>query len=351
VGTMPGPSLRIVKGREVDTLLTERTLDLVEVVCDAYLTHASGDSSLPHSSFVHVPGAEKQRVIALPGYVGGDGAVAGVKWIASFPDNLSRGLNRASAVIVLNSVTTGYPLALLEGAVISAKRTAASAALAARELVRSVAGGVALIGCGVINLEIVRFLSAVLPQCRSFRLFDTTPEHAEQFRARCQTVVPGARLDLAPSIEAALDGASIVSLATTAVTPHLDDLSRCAPGAVVLHVSLRDLTVDAILASDNVVDDADHVCRANTSVHLASLATGGRAFIRADLASVLKGTAPRKTSLSQVTVFSPFGLGVLDLAVARLVYDLAVRRNQGVTVDGFFADAWTRTPELAAGRA
>ncbi|ROQ71485.1 ornithine cyclodeaminase/mu-crystallin family protein [Streptomyces sp. CEV 2-1] len=132
------------------------------------------------------PGADQPLDVGLPAYRGGDSPVAGMKWIASFPGNVAAGLERASASITLNSLVTGQPSAFIEGSVISAKRTAASAALAARvHTEQDPPAGVVLIGCGVINLEILRFLAAALPGLREAVLYDTDPARAEAFARTC----------------------------------------------------------------------------------------------------------------------------------------------------------------------
>ena len=108
-GDQTSASLLVLRGNDIHGLLDARTREIVAAVRDAYTEHANGRSFLPHSVFVRFPGREKERIIALPGYLGGDDEIAGIKWIASFPGNVQSGLSRASAVMVLNSMETGRP--------------------------------------------------------------------------------------------------------------------------------------------------------------------------------------------------------------------------------------------------
>jgi 2,3-diaminopropionate biosynthesis protein SbnB len=295
---MAGDSLLIVRGDEVAELLADREAEIVEAVRRAYRAHAAGQSSLPHSTFVRLPGDEINRIIALPAFLGDGFGVAGVKWIASFPGNVQRGINRATAVLVLNSTQTGEPEAILEGSIISAKRTAASAAAAAMVLL---AGGsspsAGLIGTGTINFEVARFLRAVLPDLSRFRLFDLDAVRADRFAAALRRDLGVGEVEIAPDVAGVLAASRLVSFATTAIRPHVEDLSPCPPGAVILHISLRDLSPSAILANDNVVDDADHVCRVETSIHLAKKLAGSRSFIRCTLATSSRAGRQRERTL------------------------------------------------------
>lgn len=328
--------LLILSGEDVAALLKGQEAAVVEVVKAAYLAHGAGKSSLPHSTFLRFPGDEVNRIIALPAFLGDGFEVAGVKWISSFPANVQRGMARASAVLVLNDCRSGRPEAVLEGSLISARRTAASAALGARALLagRAPPGRVGMIGTGLINLEIARFLHVLVGVDR-FLLFDLDPGRASHFVAALGRELAGTEAAIAQSAEEVLSACSLVSFATTASRPHVHDLSVSPPGATILHVSLRDLAPEAILACDNVVDDVDHVCRAQTSLHLAEQATGGRSFIRCTLADILKGAAPARRGDGSIAVFSPFGLGVLDVAVGKLVLDRAHIAGQGTRIASF----------------
>lgn len=332
---MTSDQLLILTGREVDQILTGRESEVIDAVRDAYVAHGRGLSSLPHSSFLRFPDNDTDRIICLPAYLGDGFEVAGMKWIASFPGNVARGMARASAVLVLNSMETGRPEAILESSIVSARRTAASAALAAQKLTDGAPTEAGLIGTGVINLEVARFLKVALPSIETFTVFDLDRERAAEFVAKLPAVAPGTSGRVAESSDELLSSHRLVSYATTAIKPHQDTLELCPAGSVVLHVSLRDLAAGVILAADNVVDDVDHVARASTSIHLAEQAVGHRGFVRATISEVVEGTAPPKENPQAVTVFSPFGLGVLDLALAKLAYDTAREEGIGTVIDSF----------------
>jgi ornithine cyclodeaminase len=335
----------ILRHREVRDLLAGREREVLRAVRTAYVLHDEGSSTLPHSTFLRLPRAPgdsrpPNRIIGLPAHLGGAYATVGLKWVASFPGNLGRGLDRASAVIVLNSIETGRPEAVIEASLISAARTGASAAIAADLLVPpglAAGRGIAIIGGGVINLAVLRYLRLVCPTRAAVVLYDRDPERGSAFVRRCAGVVPGMAVRLADDLGSAVAAHDLISIATTASTPHMD-LTAAPEGATVLHVSLRDLVPQSILDNHNVTDDADHVCREGTSLHLAEQATGDRGFIDASLGELLRTGKRLTRDPGKAAIFSPFGLGVLDLAVARLVADAATREGRGLYIDAFLPD-------------
>lgn len=330
---MHDDKILLVRHGEVLELLKDREAAVIDAVRRAYETHTKGASSLPHSSFLRFGDDSPDRIICLPAYLGGDSEVAGMKWIASVPANVGKGLPRASAVVILNDRETGRPVAILEGSTISARRTAASAALAAQVLHEGTPETIGFVGCGPINVEVARFLFAVYPQVRQLVTFDLDPARAASFGATLRQLRGGVEVETASSLADLLSRSAVTSFATTAVKPHVTDLTPCPEGATILHVSLRDLAPELILAHDNVVDDFDHVCRAQTSIHLASQAAGHGDFVRASIGEVLLGTAPPKKG--GLTIFSPFGLGVLDMALSALVCDLAREAGAGTVIENF----------------
>ena len=332
---MSNNDVLIIGASDVEAALKDREQSVLEAVKSAYETHSRGASSLPHSSFLRFPDSDKDRIICLPAYLGGDYELAGVKWIASMPDNVSRGMERASAVVILNDRVTGRPGAVLEGSIISKQRTAASAALASKVLAQSEPHTIGFVGCGPINASVAQFLVAVWPNVRRFIAFDLDPARAEVFGEALLAQRPDADFKVAASLEEALSESPMVSFGTTAIKPYVKDLDICPAGATILHVSLRDLAADVILSNHNVVDDLDHVNRAATSIHLASEKSGHTNFVHSSLGDILLGNSSLPERDDRKVIFSPFGLGVLDLAVANLVQKTLAENGGGTRVSSF----------------
>ncbi|MBO0849798.1 MAG: hypothetical protein J2P20_10080, partial [Pseudonocardia sp.] len=130
------PRFAVISGAQVQRALAGREREVIRLVEATYRWHGAGDSVNPPSYFLRFPDRPSARIIALPASIGGNVRVDGLKWISSFPENVAAGVPRASAVLILNDHDTGYPFACLESSIISATRTAASAALAADWLSR-----------------------------------------------------------------------------------------------------------------------------------------------------------------------------------------------------------------------
>lgn len=331
----------VVRGKEVEAILDQKEELIMNLVEIAYVKHRKGDSSLPHSVFLRFPNNDRNRIIGLPAYLGGDVNCAGMKWISSFPGNIEFGIERASAVIILNSVMNGHPEAILESSYISAKRTAASATLAAVKLHKNKEEeNVGFIGCGRINREISLFLRKGFTNIKKAYLFDLDEGRASEFADNFKDT--GIEIAVCKTIEEVFEQAHLISVATTAGTPYIKSLKGCTSETTILNISLRDFSEDTVFQCDNIVDDIDHVCRENTSMHLAEKVAGNRDFIRCPLADIVTGKEVNRIEGKPV-MFSPFGLGILDLAVACHVLEEAKKNKIGTEIEDFLQDKFSNS--------
>ena len=295
----------------------------------------AGETVNPPSLFLRFPDRPNARIITLPAHLGGDDAVTGMKWVASFPDNIVQGIPRASAVLLLNHPDTGYPFACVEGSIISAARTAASAALGAFWLNgrRKTVDCLGIIGTGLIARYIFEFMIGAGWQIGRLMIFDARRDYAERFKENTDSHhYP--EVDIAESAEALIKASGMTVFATTAATPYITDQRAFDHNPKLLHISLRDLAPEIILRSDNIVDDIDHCLTANTSPHLAERQSGGRAFITGTLHDLMTGKVEPRGD--RPVILTPFGMGILDVAVGKYVFDRAVATDRHIPVDDFF---------------
>jgi N-[(2S)-2-amino-2-carboxyethyl]-L-glutamate dehydrogenase len=326
----------IINGKTVFDIIHAHRDACVGIVRDAYLAHADGRSVNPDSYFLRFPEKPDCRIIALPAYLGNGFDVAGLKWIASYPANIQRGFPRASAVLVLNSYDTGYPFAILESSIISAARTAASAALAADWLSGHSrrAHSLGIVGTGFIARYVYEFLVDTGWEIDEVRLHDLTPLESEKFRETACRLDRHRTVTVVPDVAQLVRDCDLIVFTTVASAPHIADPALFEHNPLVLHISLRDLAPEILLRSQNVVDDVDHVMKANTSPHLAEQQTGDRSFVTGTLADIMLGR--RSVNRSRPIIFSPFGMGILDLAVGKWVYEQAVAARQDLRLSDFF---------------
>jgi 2,3-diaminopropionate biosynthesis protein SbnB len=329
-------TLSIINGKTVGDLIHADRTECINVVRDAYLAHANGHSVNPDSYFLRFPDKPDCRIIALPAFLGNGFGVAGLKWIASYPGNVRQGFPRASAVLVLNDYETGYPFAILESSIISAARTAASAVLAADWLggrtrqVRSLG----IVGTGFIARYVYDFLIGTGWEIGQVRLYDSSPHESEKFRKMACHPEKHRSITVASDVAEVLRSSDLIVFTTVASAPHVTDTTVFEHNPVVLHISLRDLAPEILLRAQNVVDDVDHVMKANTSPHLTEQLTGDRSFVTGTLADIVLGH--KSVDRSRPVIFSPFGMGILDVAVGKWVYDRAVAAGQDLRLNDFF---------------
>ena len=218
----PAPSFAVIPGAQVQQVLETREKRILEIVEAAYMLHCSGDSVNPPSFFLRFEDRPTSRIIALPSSLGGGVGVDGLKWISSFPENVSSGIPRASAVLILNDRETGYPIACLEGSIVSATRTAAFAALAARRLTdpSSPPRRIGFFGTGLIARYVHDFLMRTGWWFDEIGVHDLSAESAVGFSDYLQRSGSAGPLVIHEDPEQLIRSSDLVVFATVAGRPH-----------------------------------------------------------------------------------------------------------------------------------
>lgn len=326
------PAFHVIGAKQIAEWLEQNPESVFDAVQDAYLQHADGRTVSPDSYFLRFPDSTRNRIIALPASIESAAPIAGIKWIASFPGNIEKGLDRASAVLIVNDRETGYPRACLEGSLISAARTAASAALGAHYLHSTPwkVKRLGVIGCGPIAYHTLALLVKLGWCIDELYVADLSEQRSQLFRDKCASFVGKST---AASLEATVTQSDMVLMATSATEPYITSPEWFSHAPTVLHMSLRDLAPEVILSAQNFADDISHSLKAQTSTHLASQQVGHHEFMAGGIAAVIRRQVAPDSHRTRI--FSPFGMGILDLAVAQRILDSIDEKNM-VNVAEFF---------------
>jgi ornithine cyclodeaminase len=281
------------------------------------------------------------RVVAMPAFVGGDFDVLGLKWIPSRPSNpREHGLPRAIALIVLNDPATGMPKALMDGTVVSAMRTGASTAVAARHLARPSASVLGLVGAGPQARTQLLGLHAVMPALRRVNLFDLDPARSQAFaQARSQELDLEVRL--AESAEQAIREAELVVTATVAREPYLR-ADWLAPGCFYADMAGQDCHLDAYAKVDRVVvDDWQVVSHYGVVSIVQAVQQGLLDESRIEqLGPIVAGHAPGRRNSAERVIYRPIGLAIGDVAEAERVYRAALEKGLGQRLQLWEKPVW-----------
>ncbi|WP_406721587.1 hypothetical protein RPE78_06730 [Thioclava litoralis] len=321
--------LNYVRAEDIASILASSRGQIIDVVAETYDAFYHQEAINPDTYSLRFPQKANSRINALPSYIGRDIDLAGLKWVASFPDNVARNRQRASALIVVNSFETGYPLAVLDGTAISSARTVASAALAARRLVPSrETDELTFYGAGVINRDLLAYLQADGWRFDHVTICDPVSASAEAFSQHCTLRGMSAQIGEAPR----RCDSGLMAFATSALEPWYDHPFHA--DQTVLHMSLRDVVPERLKAPVfNVVDDVNHALKANTSLHLLQQMQGHVENV-ANFAAI----APGARRPEGPVVVSAFGMGILDLAVAHFVLNAAQDRGTLCRIDGLLPE-------------
>ncbi len=267
----------------------------------------------------HDIGGQGGSILLMPAWQAG--GFLGIKTVSIFPANREHGLPSVHAAYLLMDAATGVPLAMLDGNEITARRTAAASALAARYLARRDAQRLLVVGGGRVARLLPQAYLAVRPITRVMvwtRRRDPGLRLVEELRS------DGFDAILNEDLKAAVGAADIVSCATLSETPlvhgawlapgtHLDLIGGFAP-------AMRE-SDDACFAGSRVFIDTEEALLKAGDL-LAPIASG--VFRAADVCATLTGLCRSshagRADAREVTVFKSVGSALEDLAAATLVY-------------------------------
>lgn len=327
------PVLLYLSRGDLSVLGGDHSQPYVDAVTRGLSLHARGDYVQPLKPYLRWSGADHiaDRIIAMPCYLGGEQPIAGLKWVGSRQHNPARfGLERASAVIVLNDADTNYPIAILEGGLISGMRTAAITAIATRHLARKEFADVACIGCGPIARMQMQTLLEQFPSIAHIHLFDLSRETAVTLANVLAKDYPNVRFFIADSAELAVRAADVVVTCTITDAPYLA-YEWLIPGAFISNISIMDVHKDVYEKADKVVvDDWDQSNREKKIINQLVLeGRFSRERLHAELGEIVAGSRPGRENDHEIILLNPMGMAIDDIVCARHFYHLARERGIG----------------------
>lgn len=266
----------------------------------------------------------------------GDRPVFASKVNGNFPGNPEQhGLPTIQGAVLLADAERGTPLALIASGWLTAMRTAAASAVAAKYLSDGRVTTAAIVGCGMqgrTHLPMLRHVRGL----REIRLFDADRKLADRLAGEMREEV-GVRFISSPTIAEAVRGAGIVVTCTTSTLPLLAE-GDVAPGTFIAAVGADaphkwEIAPSLMAASAVVCDLASQCAEIGDLHHAISAGTMTRGEVRAELGEVVAGRTKGRRSAEEIVIFDSTGTALLDLAAAIGIHDAALHAGRGTTFD------------------
>ena len=295
------PTLPVLSYEAV--LATVSPKEAIARVREALLRHHAGEWVMP--SKVYLPSPPYGDFRAMPAR--GDG-LALVKWITSFPGNPARGLPTVSGVICLSDATTGQPQMLLDARSVTALRTGAVAAVAARALGPQSARSVGILGCGLHGAWVARCM--VAGGYGPGVCHDPRAEVAQALAGELGWTAGSRVQALACDVVCCVTPGAAIVVDTADLHPgtHLNMLGADGPGK-------SEASIEAVASCALFCDEWDQASHGGELTAAVDAGVVGRERVT-ELGAVLTGDAPGRPDADAVTLFDSTGLAIQDLAVA-----------------------------------
>lgn len=321
--------MRVLTGEDLRSVLDMRVvLDTVE---RGVVEHARGTVSMPPRHLHAVDDAGTSFVMSA--YLAGMRALA-VKAVSEFKGNPKRGLPAIQGAVLLLDTETGEPRALLDGGVLTALRTGAAAALAARSLSLVDAQVVGILGVGAQARTQVRGLW-VVRDVQLVKAYAPTRAHVRRF---CEEVAEnlGVEALVADEPRQVVEGSDVVVTATNAREPVLRG-AWLEPGVHVTSIGggpARELDVGAYRRADLVAVDwregaLEEARDLRDAIDEGALSPGD---IYAELGELVAGMKEGRVDPEAVTLYRSVGMALLDAATAHVAYARAKEADVGTEV-------------------
>lgn len=294
--------------REIEEMFREKGESRVE------MPPKPGIHTMP-DAFIH----------AMPAYIPAMKS-AGIKWVSGYPENHKRGLPYISGLLILNDVETGVPLAVMDCVWITAMRTGAATAVAAKYLARPESETVGILGCGVQGRSNLEALNVLFP-LKQVVAYDINPQVQELYVGEMSETLG---LQIRPAkgpAEAVIGCDMVVTAGPILKVPHATiQAGWFEEGAFA---SLVDF--DSYWCSE-ALSEADKFCTDDVP-QLEHYRDAGYfrniPIIHADLGELVTGSKPGRESAGERTMACNLGLALEDMATAPLIYRRALEQGIG----------------------
>lgn len=298
--------------------------EIIGKVEEAFCERAKGNVEVPPK-----PGIHPKRdafIHAMPAYLP-DMKAAGVKWVSGFPQNLKRGLPYISGLLVLNDVDTGFPTCVMDCTWITAKRTGAATAIAAKYLARGDSRIFGILGCGAQGRSNLEALLAVCEELEEVRAYDVSAENLRRYVEE-MTAEHGLRIVPVDSPRKAVENCDIVVTAGP-ILRH--------PNPVIEASWFRDGCFACPLDFDSywkpeAMHSMDKYCTDDREQlkyyrHQGYFQDIPRVY--AELSEVVTGKKLGRENPEERIMSMHLGLAIEDMATATLIYEKAKEKNTG----------------------
>jgi len=268
----------------------------------------------------------KNRIIAMPSYLGGDFDKAGIKWIAGFPKNINKGLPRANSMTILNNTDNGMPEAIICSSLLSILRTAAVSGIMIKNYIGSRSKEkfkIGILGRGPIGKYHMRMCEELFGNSiEAIYSNSLRPIDEETYQISPKII------DVATSDEV-VKNSDIIITCTVPTESYL----RAKPkkGALILNVSLRDFGDNIYESVKNsiIVDSWDNVCRSGTDMEKMHLKYGVQKEDVKTLFDVIENSCMDEYNNDDTIMVNSMGMGIFDIAIATHYYKLAINQSIG----------------------